>query len=133
MLYEVITSDKRIDNWLVEAEQLFPFAQIAKFKFNKGTLEDKKAVLSALGSNLLLKERELFVSLKNELVLMEKASEKEKEVRNRLEPLNLPLDKAKLWAEYAQSVITSYSIHYTKLYEILFEKICRSIHSCLSG
>lgn len=96
-------SDRRIDNWLVEAEQLFTFAQIAKFKFNNGTLEDKKAVLSALGSNLLLKERELLVSLKNELVLIEKASEKEKEVRNRLEPLNLPLDKAKLWAEYAQS------------------------------
>ena len=96
-------SDKRIDNWIVEAEQLFAFAQIAKFKFNEGTLEDKKAVLSALGSNLLLKERKLFISLKNELILIKKASKKEKEVRNRLEPLNIPLDKAKLWDEYAQS------------------------------
>ncbi len=96
-------SDKRIDNWLTEAEQLFTFAQIAKYKFNHGTLEDKKAVLSALGSNLLLKERELMVSLKNELILVEKMSAEEKTVRDRLEPLNFPLDKAKLWAEYAQS------------------------------
>jgi hypothetical protein len=40
---------------------------------------------------------------KNELIVMEELAKEEKTIRNRLEPLNLPSDKAKLQAEYAQS------------------------------
>jgi hypothetical protein len=43
------------------------------------------------------------ITKKNELIVMEELAKEEKAIRNRLEPLNLPSDKAKLQAEYAQS------------------------------
>lgn len=54
-------------------------------------------------SNLLLKDRKLRITRKNELIAMEELAIEEKAIRNRLEPLGFGSDKAKLWEEYAQS------------------------------
>ena len=96
-------TDKTIDDWLERAEALFGFAETAKWRFEDGLLQDKKEVLSYLGSNLLLKDRKLRITRKNELIAMEGLAKEEKAIRNRLEPLGFGSDKTKLWAEYAQS------------------------------
>lgn len=96
-------TDKAVDDWLERAEYLFNFAEVGKIRFERGTIEEKKDVLSYLGSNLLLKDRKLRITRKNELIAMEELAKEEKAIRNRLEPLNLPQDKAKLRAEYALS------------------------------
>jgi len=96
-------TDKSVDDWLERAEQLFHFAEIGKFRFETGTIQDKKEVLSFLGSNLLLKDQKLFITKKNELITMEELAKEEKAIRNRLEPLSFGSDKTRLWAEYTQS------------------------------
>lgn len=96
-------TDKAVDDWLERAEYLFNFAEVGKSRFERGTIEEKKDVLSYLGSNLLLKDRKLRITRKNELIAMEELAKEEKAIRNRLEPLGFGSDKTKLWAEYAQS------------------------------
>lgn len=96
-------SDKNVDDWLEKAEQLFGFAATARFRFNSGGLNDKKEVLAYLGSNLLLKDRKLRITKKNELLAVEKMAKEEKAIRARLEPLGFASDKAKLREEYALS------------------------------
>jgi site-specific DNA recombinase len=96
-------TDKAVDDWLERAEYLFNFAEVGKIRFERGTIEEKKDVLSYLGSNLLLKDRKLRITRKNELIAMEELAKEEKAIRNRLEPLGFGSDKTKLWAEYAQS------------------------------
>lgn len=96
-------SDKTVDDWLEKAEQLFTFAEVAKFRFDTGTIQEKKEILSFLGSNLLLKDRKLRITKKNELIAMEELAKEEKAIRSRLEPLGFASDKTKLKAEYALS------------------------------
>ena len=96
-------SDQSVDDWLERAEQLFHFAEIGKSRFDSGTIMEKKEILSFLGSNLLLKDQKLRITKKNELIAMEELAKEEKAIRTRFEPLDLPLDKAKLRAKYAQS------------------------------
>ena len=56
-------SNKRVDDWLKEAEHLFAFAELAKFRFENGTDEVKRGILSELGSNLILKDKKLSINL----------------------------------------------------------------------
>lgn len=86
--YEQLMSDahQRIETWLERAEETFTFAQTARNRFQKGTLEDKRQILSCLGSNLTLKDRKLFAPLDNGLSLFQKVSPEIKNLHNRLEP-----------------------------------------------
>lgn len=47
-------ADINVNKWLDVTEQIFDFAETAKDKFENGTLEDKRQILSCLGSNLVL-------------------------------------------------------------------------------
>lgn len=96
-------TDKAVDDWLERAEYLFNFAEVGKIRFERGTIEEKKEVLSYLGSNLFLKDQKLRITRKNELIAMEELAKEERAIRSRLEPLGFGSDKTKLWAEYAQS------------------------------
>ena len=57
-------TDKRVDNWLERAEEALIFAQHAKLAFENGSLQRKREILNALGSNLLLKNRKLRIKLR---------------------------------------------------------------------
>lgn len=96
------SSDENIDNWIEKAEQIFTFAEIARYKFISGTIDDKRAVLASIGSNLLLKDRKLLNTLPKSLVAMQQMKALENKLRKRLEPLKNPLDKRKLVALYDQ-------------------------------
>ncbi len=96
-------TDKAVDDWLERAEYLFSFAEVGKIRFERGTIEEKKDVLSYLGSNLLLKDRKLRITKKNELIAMEELAKEEKVIRSRLEPLGFGSNKTKLQEKYAQS------------------------------
>lgn len=52
-------TEDRAANWLELAEQTFEFSKNACYWFNNGTIEDKKIILSTIGSNLVLKDRKL--------------------------------------------------------------------------
>ncbi len=98
-------SDEDIDNWMNKLKELFEFAETAKQKFDNGTTNDKRMILSFLGSNLLLKDRELTIELKKPLTCVKKMKPEISIIHNRLEPLKNGLTKQKLWANYAQSTV----------------------------
>lgn len=81
-------SDSRVDNWLDRADKLFGFSRDAKFKFENGSLEERREIFQCLGSNFLLKDNKLTLSLIGPLVLMEEVSNQVRIVSERLEPLN---------------------------------------------
>lgn len=95
-------SDRQIDNWIFEADELFTFAQLAKFKFLNGTSQDKRAILSALGSNLLLNDKKLSISLKNHILFMQELSVESNRIESTFEPLKNGSDKKKTAPSYGQ-------------------------------
>ena len=78
----------RADNWLDLVDKQFEFAKTAKTIFDTTeSLEVKKDILSALGSNLTLKDKILNIVLEKPLLLMKEVSNEIKAVSERLEPV----------------------------------------------
>ena len=84
-----------INKWLEIAENVFAFASQAKERFETGNLETKKQILSALGSDLILKDKKLGINLDKALIPMKVVSKEVKKVKGRLEPLNNVANKRK--------------------------------------
>lgn len=89
--------DKRVDDWLEKAEQLFVFAEKAQIKFtDKNTsLKEKGMILSCLGSNLTLLDGKLSISLQEPLLRIEEMAKGLRAETFRFEPLNFVQDKKK--------------------------------------
>jgi len=98
-------TDNRTTNWLVRAENLFNFAKNAKEAFENGDLKKKKEILACLGSNLVLKDKELSISIEKPLILIEKAAEEIEAIHQRLEPVKSAEDKGFLADYYSKSAI----------------------------
>ncbi|MCB4792769.1 MAG: recombinase family protein [Elusimicrobia bacterium] len=91
-LEELIQNNgKGAKNWLEKAIEVFDFARDAKNLFIKGSDEDKKFILSFLGSNLSLKDNLLTIELKNTFFLIQKNNLGVKTKIERLEPLDCRL------------------------------------------
>ena len=86
-------TDKRVDNWLERAEEALMFAQHAKLAFENGSLQRKREILNALGSNLLLKDRKLRINLENCLLPMQRIHSALGSKKSGFEPQNLCLNK----------------------------------------
>ncbi len=89
LLALVNESDSNADDWLEKAEKLFDFAASARQKFINGSLDDKKEILAALGSNLTLKDQILSISIQKPLVLVEKAAKEITTIYKAFEPLKI--------------------------------------------
>lgn len=53
-------------------EKTFLFASQGRNRFQNGSLEDKRAILQGLGSNLILKDKKLIIQVQKPLLLIEK-------------------------------------------------------------
>jgi hypothetical protein len=80
-------TNERVNGWIEKTENMFNFAEKAKARFETGTAEDKRQILSALGSNLLLKDRILSISIEKPLILIEQAASEVRNIHSRLEPV----------------------------------------------
>ena len=78
--------EHRVDKWLELSEKTFNFACYAKYWFENGSLEDKKTILQTIGSNFILKDRKLFIELKNPWLILKKGLEGVQQENRRLEP-----------------------------------------------
>jgi len=94
-------TEHRVDSWLALSEKAFTFANRAKYWFENGSLEDKKMILGAIGSNLLLKDKKLFIQAKKPFLIIEKGLQEMKLQNIRLEPLEIGLNKAQTGDSYA--------------------------------
>ena len=95
----------RVNKWLEVAEKTFAFAEKAKERFENGTLEEKREILAALGSNLILKDKKLSISIQKPLLLLEGVAQEVKAIHRRLEPLESVENKGKIDDIYSQSPI----------------------------
>jgi len=88
-------TDKRIENWLEIAERGFNFAEKARLAFETGDLETKKEIFTALGSNFILKDQKLSISLDNLLVAVKNLHEGVTVNSGMLEPTKSPVDRTR--------------------------------------
>ncbi len=65
-------TENRAERWLELTEKTFNFAAYARHAFLKGTLEKKREILTALGSNYTIKDGELSITNNDWLVPIEK-------------------------------------------------------------
>jgi site-specific DNA recombinase len=61
-------------DWLELSEKAFSFANQAEKRFREGSITEKREILTAVGSNLTLKDRNLSISLQKPFLLLEKGS-----------------------------------------------------------
>jgi len=87
--------DERVDEWMELTEKTFNFAVYAKSWFENGNYETKTSILRALGSDFVLKDQNLYISLAEPLNIIEQGLEKIKLENPTLELNNFTLDKAK--------------------------------------
>jgi len=103
--YEELIRDTRhrIESWLERAERTFSFAETAQKRFQTGTLEDKRHILSCLGSNLVLTGKQLRISVDKSLCLIQKVAPAVRSLHKRLEPAQV-VDSVRGWeAMYARN------------------------------
>lgn len=74
-------------------------------KFNNGDVEDKRYILTRLGSNFILKDRKLDINLEETLLPFQEAAKEVKKMNERLEPQKSSINKEELFAMYSQSLI----------------------------
>ncbi|HEU0050052.1 MAG TPA: recombinase family protein, partial [Nitrososphaera sp.] len=70
---EELTQDTghRVEQWLKLAERTFEFVCSARDRFAQGDFQIKKEILATIGSNLVLKDKKLFVEAKKPFLILE--------------------------------------------------------------
>jgi len=66
------------------SERAFNFACYVNYWFENGGLEEKNTILQTIGSNFILKERKLFIELKNPWLIIKRGLEDVEEDKKRL-------------------------------------------------
>jgi site-specific DNA recombinase len=79
---------QRVDKWIETGDRMFDFIENAKIKFESGSPETKRSILSTLGSDLVIKDKILNVSIEKSLFPLKRVSKPVNEIKKRLEPLN---------------------------------------------
>ena len=98
-----VDTGDRINKQIEKAEEVFLFAEKAKDRFQNGDIENKKEILTALGSNLILKDKKLSITIQKPLFLIEKVARQVKAINQRLEPLKNRITNNELEKIYLQN------------------------------
>lgn len=95
-LHELLNdTDSRVDSWLQTADNILTFARDANEAFTERGQHARKVILSALGSNLLLSERNIRIDTDSALLPMILVSSSSKQKSERLEPPKTGSNKEK--------------------------------------
>ncbi len=87
--------NKQVDNWLKKADDLFVLANTIVNRFKNASISEKATILSSIGSNLLLLDGKLSISLNKELKYIKKLNSISNQDSTRLEPLKSTDNKGK--------------------------------------
>lgn len=87
---ELSKLDRHVNEWSNLAINTFEFVQNIKQKFTGGTIDQKKTILRVIGSNLLLKDKQLDIEIRTPFTYISKVVTKLKDVKVE-EPINLPV------------------------------------------
>ena len=78
--------DNQAEKWMELAIDTFNFACYAKYHYENGDIETKKAILLGLSSNLLIKDQKVLISLPKHLELINSSNNKIRELGIKFEP-----------------------------------------------
>ena len=81
-------TDHRVNSWAENMENAFKFIAKSTDKLKGGTLEQRKEILAALGSNHILTHRKLFVDMDETLLPVKELAKEVQSINDRLEPPN---------------------------------------------
>lgn len=103
--YEELISDsnQRIETWLDRADSLFTFAESAKTEFKNGSPEKKRQILSCIGSNLILENRNLIVKDNKKIAILYNLAPEVRTTHARLEPVQSNANKGMIEKKYSQN------------------------------
>lgn len=80
---------REIEEWVELSERTFNFARYARMWFTQGDIETKRAIFACLGSDLLLKDRKVILTLHKPFQFIFDGAKKAEEELRRFEPLKL--------------------------------------------
>jgi DNA invertase Pin-like site-specific DNA recombinase len=87
--------ESRLNSSLEATIKTFNFCRFAVHHFQTGTLQQKRTVITALGSNIELKDKNLRILKPHPFILIENELNKKKIAENRIEPKNDLVDISK--------------------------------------
>ena len=134
-------TDNRMERWLEIGERTFDFACHARYWFANGTSQEKAAILQALGSNLILKDRKLNIELKKPLMAIGRIAERVPQVKGTFEPEKSGANKGKMAGICSRSPVVlggmdkvrTYLMRQLSLDPYSFsdiEEVCERFNSC---
>lgn len=65
------SDDKRVDDWLERLESTLTFAQCARDEFQKGDIAKRRQILTALGTEHILKDRAIHINTEKPLLVLQ--------------------------------------------------------------
>ncbi|MDP3779328.1 MAG: recombinase family protein [bacterium] len=86
---------QRVEHWLELTEKTLEFACSARKWFAEGNMKIKKVILTAIGSNLILKDKKLTIEAKKPFLILEKSLPRMAEAKSTFEPKNFRMNKGK--------------------------------------
>jgi hypothetical protein len=105
--------DKRIDDWLVRLESTLLFAQRAREEFQNGDIAKRRQILTALGTEHVLKNRHISIETEKPLLVLQEVASENNRIVATLEPPNDVANKQHLKDSYAKSSLMC--VYCTKL------------------
>ena len=99
------STENRTKTWLDLTEKTFNFACYARKAFDKGSIQQKREIFSALGQNYVLKDEKVSIEANEWLVDIEKVYPALEAEYKRLE-LDKKLDIASRNAQYAELILS---------------------------
>ncbi|MGC9602385.1 MAG: recombinase family protein [Minisyncoccia bacterium] len=97
--------DGRITSWADNMQSAFEFVTQAKDRFEKGPKNQQKAILLALGSNLVLSLQELFMDTEKTLLPMKSLAHEVQGIHERLEPVRNTMKQTDFEEIYSKNPI----------------------------
>ena len=104
---ELKNLDERVNEWIELTERTFKFATYAKFWFSRADYAGKTTILRALGSDFILKDGKIAITLAKPYEIIAKNLVKISAENGTLEPSVFGLDKAKTSLLEPVSVVLS--------------------------
>ncbi len=83
------TIDERVQNWIYDAERILTFAEKAVDKFRNGQMDQRRAILAALGAEHRYVDQTLTIKTERPLLVIKEMASEASEAGKILEPPNL--------------------------------------------
>lgn len=95
----------RSDKWMETAEKAFNFAIHARYWFAHGTAQEKREIMTAIGSNLIFQDKLLRMDLQKPYFFIEEAVKAEPTISQMFEPKEKSVTTSKLEELWAQNLL----------------------------